>query len=73
MSTMPKQDGESFYTETQLKQTVQDALNGREFIHAQSSRIYAKLASAVQAGADDITLGRLLRAEMQTRLEAISF
>ena len=42
-------------------------LRARSGIHAESSAIYARLASAVRAGADDATLGRLLRAEVGAR------
>ena len=43
---------------------IRRALDERDQVHAESSRIYARLASAVRAGADDATLGRLLRAEV---------
>lgn len=39
----------------------------RSGIHAESTRIYARLASAVRAGADDATLARLLRDEVAAR------
>ncbi len=42
-------------------------LEDRAQIHGESSRIYARLASAVRAGAGDIVLGQLLRAEVQGR------
>jgi hypothetical protein len=39
----------------------------RDDMHTESSRIYARLASAVRAGADDATLARLLRSEVASR------
>lgn len=39
----------------------------RDDIHTESSRIYAKLAVAVTSGADDATLGALLRKEVNER------
>lgn len=50
-----------------VAQRVREALDAREFIHAESSRIYARLAGAVRAGADDATLAKLLRAEVDAR------
>lgn len=44
-----------------------EALERRGRIHGESSRIYARLASAVRAGADDVVLGQLLRAEVRNR------
>lgn len=48
-------------------QAVAAGLDAREFVHAESSRSYARLASAVRAGADDATLASLLRAEVNAR------
>ncbi len=39
----------------------------RNDIHTESSRIYSRLASAVRAGADDYSLARLLRCEVNSR------
>ncbi len=39
----------------------------RDDIHTESSRIYAKLAAAVHSGADSVTLGVLLRREVNER------
>lgn len=39
----------------------------RDDIHTESSRIYAKLATAVHSGADSVTLGVLLRREVNER------
>jgi hypothetical protein len=39
----------------------------RDDIHTESSRIYAKLAVTVTGGADDATLGALLRKEVNER------
>ena len=44
-----------------------EMLEERGRIHGESSRIYARLASAVRAGADDVVLGQLLRAEVRNR------
>jgi hypothetical protein len=46
---------------------IAQALRERQDIHAESSRILGRLGSAVRAGADDATLGRLLRDEVQSR------
>ena len=48
---------------------VQAALDDRAFVHAESSRIYARLAGAVRAGADDAMLAAILRAEVEARNE----
>jgi hypothetical protein len=39
----------------------------RDDIHTESSRIYARLAGAVRAGADDASLARMLRHEVLSR------
>jgi hypothetical protein len=46
---------------------VAAALNDRMAIHAESSRIYANLASVVRSGADDATLARELRNAIRAR------
>lgn len=46
---------------------IAEALNEREFVHAESSRIYARLASVVRAGAGDAALADLLRKEVEAR------
>ena len=59
------------FTADQLRahaaEAVRLALTDREFIHAESSRIYSRLAGAVRAGADDAALARMLRAEVDAR------
>lgn len=49
------------------RREVASALDARKFVHAESSRIYARLAAAVRAGADDATLAQLLRDEVNAR------
>jgi len=44
-----------------------EVLEDRGRIHAESSRIYARLAGAVRAGADDAALSRMLREEVRNR------
>lgn len=55
------------YDKAALDAAVAAALEAREFVHAESSRIYARLAGAVRAGADDTTLASLLRSEVNAR------
>lgn len=55
------------YGQAALNAAVAAALDAREFVHAESSRIYARLASAVRAGSDDATLASLLRSEVNAR------
>lgn len=55
------------YDQAALDAEVANALDSRAFIHAESSRIYARLAAAVRAGANDATLGKMLRAEVMNR------
>ena len=67
----PGMPREKVYTADQLRsyaaEAVRLALTDREFIHAESSRIYSRLAGAVRAGADDAALARMLRAEVDAR------
>ena len=51
----------------EVSREVAAALNEREFIHAESSRIYARIAGAVRAGADDHALAALVRKEVAER------
>ena len=50
-------------------QCVRKALTEREFVHAASSRVYARLASAVRAGMSDALLVQMLRAEVAARVK----
>ena len=42
-------------------------LNERGQVHGESSRVYARLACAVRAGADDSALAKMLRDEVKSR------
>jgi hypothetical protein len=55
------------YNQDALDAAVRAALDARDAVHAESSRIYARLACAVRAGADDAMLGALVRAEVAQR------
>ena len=57
------------YDQSELDVAIADALNERENIHAESSRIYARLASALRNGVDDLTIGKLFRNEVRQREE----
>lgn len=46
-----------------------NAIDERRFVHAESSRIYSRLASAVRSGACDATLVNLLRNEVYRRMK----
>lgn len=57
------------YDQSELDAAIAEALNERESIHSESSRIYARLASALRNGVDDLTVGKLLRDEVRQREE----
>ncbi len=50
-----------------IDRQVRAALDDREFVHAESSRVYARIASAVRNGLDDAPLAAMVRAEVATR------
>lgn len=60
---------EPVFDQAALDAAVGNALDEREFIHAGSSLIYARLATAVRAGCADEVLGKLLREEVAKRGE----
>ena len=49
-----------------------EILEERGKIHGESSRIYARLASAVRGGADDSALAKMLRNEVNSRVNTYS-
>ena len=57
------------YDQSELDVAVAEALNERENIHDESSRIYARLASALRNGVDELTIGKLFRDEVRQREE----
>ncbi len=58
---------EPVYGTAAMDAAISNALDAREFEHAESSRIYARLASAVRSGCEDEALARVLREEVNKR------
>lgn len=50
-----------------MEEAARAAISEREFVHAESSRIYSRLSSAVASGADDSQIAKLLRDEVAKR------
>jgi hypothetical protein len=58
------------YDKQALDNACWNAVEEREFIHAESSRIYARLACAVRAGASDTSLATMIRKAVAKREKA---
>ena len=54
----------------EIDSAVNTALNEREFVHAESSRILARLAAVIRAGASDDVIAECLENEINHRAES---